>query len=575
MATSNEQVAAQLNRLADLLEIKGDNPFRVRAYRSAAAVVAELPGQLAEMIDQGASLAAIPGIGRALEEKIRHLVATGRLELLAETEQQVPPTLLSLAVIPGLGPKKIGRLHRELGVTDLAGLARVAAAGDIQRLRGFGAKTEQQILREARAAAAAPPRTLRPQAEATARALLNRLRPTPGLAALTVAGSFRRRVETVGDLDLLAVARDPAAVSERFTTGGQVARVIARGRTKSSIQLASGLQVDLRVVPRASYGAALHYFTGSKAHNIAIRRRALDRGLKINEYGVYSGRRAIAGRSETEIYRRVDLPFIPPELRENRGEIEAAAAGRLPALLTVADIRSDLHVHTTYSDGRHDLPTLLAAAAARGLACLAVCDHSRGLAMANGLDADALARQGEEIDRLRETSPVRILKGIEVEILPDGRLDLPEAVLEKLDIVVAAVHSSFHLDAARQTNRLIRAMDNPLVNIIAHPTGRLINRRRPCALEMERLAAAAAARGCWLEVNAHPLRLDLNDSHCRLAAAHGAALAISSDAHRPAELDNLRHGVAQARRGWLEAKNVVSTLEPEALLALVARRRSR
>lgn len=575
MAIDNTGVAELLSRLADLLDIKGDNPFRVRAYRLAAAAVEGLPEQIPDMIARGATLSEIPGIGRALEEKIRHLVETGRLELLEELEREIPPSLLELSTIPGLGPKKISALHRKLGVRDLAGLLEAAAAGKIRLLSGFGEKTEVHILREAREKAARPARTDIARAGAAAADLLAWLQEAPGLEKITVAGSFRRRAETVGDLDILAVAADPSGINRRFTGYERVARVIARGDTKSSVTLVSGLQVDLRVIPRESYGAALHYFTGSKAHNVAIRKLAVRKNLKINEYGVFSGPEKIAGETETSVYRRVGLPWIPPELRENRGEIEAAAAA-LPDLVGPGDIRGDLHLHTSRTDGRHPLAELVAAARARGYRYLAVCDHSRGMAIARGLSADGLAEQAEEIARLREANPgFHILAGVEVDILADGRLDLPDAVLEKLDIVVAALHQQLNLPEAKQTARLLRAIENPLVSIIAHPTGRLVNRRRPCSLNMERVMKTAAAAGCFLEVNAHPSRLDLNDIHCRLAREHGVRVAISTDAHRLADLEFIGHGVDQARRGWLGARDVINTRPPGELLSLLAQRRRR
>ncbi|MFW5955020.1 MAG: PHP domain-containing protein, partial [Guyparkeria sp.] len=382
--------------------------------------------------------------------------------------------------------------------------------------------------------------------------------------------SYRRGKETVGDLDILVTCRKDSPVMDRFVAHEEVSRVVSHGGTRSTVHLRSGLQVDLRVVPAVGAGAALHYFTGSKAHNIAVRRRGVERGLKINEYGVYRDEKRIAGRTEDEVFEAVGLPFVAPELREDRGEIEAAEARRLPDLVSLADIRGDLHCHTDATDGQHDLETMARAAQARGYEYLAITDHSKAVRVANGLDADRLLAQVDEIDRLNEAlEGITILKGIEVDILADGRLDLPDDVLDRLDLAVCSIHSRFNLSEKQQTERVLRAMENPHFTILGHPTGRLINQRRPYAIDLGQVIRAAAERGCFLEVNAQPSRLDLDDAACMLAREQGARIAVSTDAHADVQLDAMRFGITQARRGWLTADDVINTRGLAALRKLI------
>ncbi|MFO1058893.1 MAG: DNA polymerase/3'-5' exonuclease PolX [Dongiaceae bacterium] len=566
MPVPNAEIAADLVRLADLLELDGANPFRVRAYRNAARVVGDLPTSVAEMLAAGADLAALPGIGADLAGKIAEIARSGHLALLDETERRSPPGLVELLAVPGLGPRRVQLLAGRLGVRTVADLAAAARAGRSRTLPGFGARLESRLLQAAERQAAAPHRARRAAVEEIAGALRRDLAAVPGVAAIEVAGSYRRRLETVGDLDLVAAARSSGPLMERFVAWPGVERVLSRGPTRSSVLLRGGLQVDLRVVPAASYGAALQYFTGSKAHNIALRQRAAERGLKLNEYGLFRGRRRIAGGSEDGIYRALALDPVVPELREDRGEIAAAAAHALPALVAPEDIRGDLHVHTDASDGRAPLAAMVAAARALGYRYMAVTDHSRRLAMLHGLDSRRLGRQADAIARLNEQlRGFTVLAGVEVDILEDGRLDLPDAVLGRLDLVVGAVHGAFALPRERQTERLIRAMDNPHLSILAHPTGRLIGRRAPLALDIERLLHAAGERGCALEVNGQPERLDLDDRLVRLARDRGVRLALSTDAHSPAELGFMRHAVDQARRGWARAADIVNTRDCEGL----------
>ncbi len=572
MPLVNAEIAAELDKLADLLDIEGANPFRVRAYRRAARVVQGLPRAAADMLAAGEDLDALPGIGPDLAGKIAILARGGELPLLTELERALPPGTVALLAVPGLGPKRVHALHTALGIDSPETLAAAARSGALRTVPGFGPGLERTILRGLAEGALQRPRARLDLAEQVATPLLAWLRGAPGIGQAELAGSLRRRQETIGDLDIVAEAAVAGPVMDRFVAYADVARVIERGPTRATIRLRGGLQVDLRVVPAASFGAALCYFTGSRAHSIALRRRALARGLKLNEYGLFSGHRRLAGRTEAELYGALGLTCIPPELREAGGEIEAAAAGALPRLVTLADLRGDLHVHTDATDGRASLAAMAAAAQALGHAYIAVTDHSRSLGMAHGLDPERLARQIAAIAALNATlRDFTVLAGTEVDILEDGRLDLPDDILSRLDLVVAAIHSHFDLPPQRQTERVLRAMDNRLVTILAHPTGRMIGRRPGHALDMERLMRAARERNCCLEVNAQPERLDLNGAHCRLAKEIGVKLAISTDAHSPAELGWLRYGVDQARRGWITATEVVNTLPLPALRAALRR----
>ncbi len=573
MAVTNAEIAAIFDRIADLLSIQQDNPFRIRAYRNAARTVRGLAHSLSDMVQAGEDLESLPGIGKDLAAKIREIVRTGSLRKLRELEQAVPPGLVELLQVPGLGPKRLRALRDELGIQNLADLEQAAARGLIRNLPGFGAKTEANLLREVRELARRVRRHPWAEVEPLAEQLLTWLRAQPGVRRVEMAGSYRRRRETVGDLDVLAVASKGRAVTEAFTRFDAVERVISQGSTRSTVVLRTGLQVDLRVVPAASFGAAWHYFTGSKAHNIAVRVMGVQRGLKINEYGVFdrSGKR-LGGRTEKEVYAHVDLPWIEPELRENRGELAAAAQGRLPRLVTLEDLRGDLHCHTTASDGQDDLATMARAARELGREYLAITEHSPHLGVAGGLTPDRVLAHCDAIDALNETlDGIRLRKGLEVDILEDGSLDMPDEVLARLDICLGAIHGAFGLPVNKQTERLIRAMDNPHLNIIAHPTARLIGRREACRLDMDKVMDAALERGCFLELNSQPMRLDLDDIHCRMARERGLKVAISTDAHAAGQLGYLRYGVAQARRGWLEAKDVLNTLPLNELLEALKR----
>lgn len=567
----NADIAAVFEEIADLLEIKGDNPFRIRAYRNAARTVGAFGRELAALVARGEPLPKLPGIGPDLAAKIEEICRSGTVGLLERLRRELPPAITELLKVPGLGPKRVKRLHEALEVNTVEDLRRAAGAGRIRGLAGFGERTEARILEALAARAAAPQRFKLALAAQYAEPFADHLRGAPGVREVTIAGSFRRMRETVGDLDLVVAAEPGSPVMERFTGYDEVKSVIARGETRSSVVLESGLQVDLRLVPPESYGAALHYFTGSKAHNIAVRRLAQAAGLKINEYGVFRGERRIAGETEESVFAAVGLPWIAPELREDRGEIEAARRGTLPRLLTLADLKGDLHLHTKATDGHNTIREMALAAKAAGLSYIAVTDHSRRLAVAHGLDPRRLMKQLAEIDRVNASlSGFTVLKGIEVDILEDGSLDLPDSVLKELDLVVAAVHSAFDLPRRRQMERLRRAMDSRYFTLLAHPSARLLGGREAMDLDWLRLVRAAKERGCYLEVNAQPDRLDLDDVRCRMAKEEGVLLAVNSDAHSVHDFAHLRYGIGQARRGWLEPQDVLNTRSLEELKPLLA-----
>jgi DNA polymerase (family 10) len=524
------------------------------------------------MVESGEDLSRLHGVGDAIARKVRELVRTGRLAALAKLERDEGSELADLLRIRGLGPKRVRALHELLGVRSPAQLERAARAGRVAALPGFGARTEQAILAALAGPLPAEHRALWAVAEPIADSLVAFLRKIPGVKRVTVAGSFRRLRETVGDLDILVTCKRGTPVLEGFPRCEDIEQVLSAGTTRSTVVLRSGLQVDVRVVPEVSYGAALHYFTGSKAHNVAVRTLGVRKGLKINEYGVFRGDRRVAGRSEREVYAQVGLPYVEPELREDRGEIEAARDGKLPRLVSLGDIRGDLHVHTRASDGRATLEAMAEAGLRRGYEYLAITEHTQALRVARGLDPEQLRRQLEAIDRLNEKLSGRmvLLKAAEVDILEDGSLDLPDELLEALDLCVGAVHSHFELPARAQTERILRAMDHPRFRVLAHPTGRLIGDRDPYPVDVERLIDGAAERGRWLEINAQPQRLDLSNVYARAAVERGVGLAIATDAHAPDHLDYMRLGVAQARRGWVAKRDVLNTRSLASLRKLLA-----
>lgn len=578
MPVLNSEIASAFREVADLLEIEGANIFRVRAYRNAARTIGELPQSAWEMVEADKDLTDLDGIGEDLAKKIKVLVETGTLPQLQQIKARTPAGLAEMLKIEGLGPKRVQALYQELGITSLEALQAAAESGQVAEVSGLGRKTQETILKALKRRDEDAGRTRLDIAEQFVDPLVAYLQDDDRVERVTVAGSYRRRKATVGDLDILAISEDGEATIDRFVAYEDVGSVASQGSTRATAMLRSGLQVDLRVVARRSYGAALLYFTGSKAHNIALRNLAVDQGYKVNEYGVFEkedgdqeGAR-VAGETEDEIYTFFDLAYVAPELREDRGEIEAAAKDALPDLVTLGDMRGDLQTHTTASDGSADLEEMVAGARERGYDYIAITDHSSLVGVTQGLDADALAERIDEIERLNESlDAIRVLKGIEVDILEDGSLDLPDEVLSRLDVCVASVHTHFDLSREKQTERIIRALDNPYVHILAHPTGRRIQQRQPYAVDIERVMEAALERGCYLEINAHPERLDLNDVHARMAREMGLKLAVSTDAHSTATLAYMRFGLDQARRAWLTAEDVLNTRSWKDLKELLKR----
>lgn len=566
----NEDVAAAFEEMAELLAIGGENPFRIRAYQRAAQVIRSLPQPLAGLHGTEA-FDALPGIGADLAAKIEELLRTGRLRALERLRRQVPPGLRELLRLPGLGPVRVRALYTGLGVRDVAGLEKALASGRLARLRGIGPKLRASLGAALGARTAQSQRWLWSVAAQYAEPLRAHLARLRGVAAVEIAGSYRRGRDTVGDLDFVVIARGPVDLAAALRAHADVRTLAAAGPTRCTALLRNGLQADFRLVGRESAGAALHYFTGSKGHNVALRRRAQARGLKLNEYGLFRGARRVAGATEGEVYQALGLPWISPELREDRGEIEAAERDALPRLVELGDLQGDLHAHTRDSDGRATLEQLAAAARERGLEYLTITDHSRYLGALHGLDAGRLARQIDAIEAFNATTRgVTLLKGAEVDILEDGRLAFPDELLRRLDVVVVAVHSAFALPAAKQTARILRALERPSVTILAHPTGRLLGERAGYALDMPRILRAARERPCYLELNAQPTRLDLDDVLCQAAREQGVRVSIASDAHSGEDLADLAHGIRQARRGWLERSDVLNTRSLQELRPLLA-----
>jgi DNA polymerase (family 10) len=576
----NPEIARVLEEVADILEIQNENPFRIRAYRNATRTVEGLTTPLRKWVEEGRNLTDLPGIGKEMANHIREMVETGTLGFRDELLAEVPRSLIELMRLPALGPKKAKKIHDELKVGSIDELEAAAREGRIAAIPGFGAKSQEKILAGIQEYRQHGSRFLLTDADRTLAPLLAYLRDIPEVERLEVAGSYRRRCETVGDIDLLAIASQAVPVMERFRAYPQVDKVLMAGDTRSTVVLGSGLQVDLRVVPAECYGAALVDFTGSKEHNVKLRRRAVERGLRISEYGVYrldekdpaaEGER-IAGREEADVYGTVGLAWIAPELREDRGEIEAAAAGRLPALIRLQDLRGDLHMHSTWSDGRNSIEEMVEACAARGYEYMVISDHSKSLAMTGGLDAYRLRLQWAEIENVRARHPeIRILRSMEVDILGDGALDLEDEMLAGLDIVLVSLHSRLDLPAEQQTARVLRALEHPEVDVFCHPTARYINRRRPVDMDVDLILRRAAELGVAVELNSNPHRLDLKDTHLRLAKELGCKIVIDSDSHRTRELDLLRYGIEQARRAGLEAKDVLNTLPFERFQAAIRR----
>lgn len=561
-----DQVAAILDEIGTLLELQGENPFRCNAYHHAARILENLPGSLEELVAQD-KLREIPGIGETLREKITTLVQTGRLPFYEELRRKTPPGLLELLRVPGLGPKKARALYDQLGIDSIAALKKACETGQVARLRGFGAKTQQKFLEGIAFLDQIGQRVRLDQALALAELLVQQLRTRPEIQRLEVCGSLRRRKETCADIDILVSSEHPEPIMQAFVQLPQVLQVLAHGTSKSSVVVAHHLggerivmNADLRVVRDEQFPFALHYFTGSKEHNIAMRQRAQERGLKLNEYELAGEKRRFPARDEADIFHALGLEYIPPELRENTGEIEAAAAGRLPRLIEDKELQGTFHCHTTASDGFASLEELAAAARARGWKYLGIADHSQSLSVANGLTPERVRQQHRQIDALNARyKDFHIFKGTECDILPDGRLDFDDELLASFDFVVASVHTHFNLSAEEMTARLVRALEHPAVTMLGHATGRLLLRRDGYKVDLEEVLRAAARHGKMIEINAQPTRLELDWVHCKRAKELGIPLVINPDAHSLRDLDLLPFGVFVARRGWLEKKDVFNT----------------
>ena len=554
----NKELADLFGKMADILEFKGENPFKIGAYRKASRVIGDLTQDVQELADSG-KLRQIPGIGESIARKIEEYLQTGRVSKYDEIKKGVSDELVSLMDIPGVGPKTVALLYKEKGIESLSQLEKVLEEGSLTELFGMGEKKIENIKRGIQLLKQSKGRMNLGTAFPIARRVVEALRRETGSRRIEWAGSLRRMKESIGDIDILATGPRREEILRTFTLLPEVREVLASGETKASVIVEGGVQIDLRVVEEDSFGAALQYFTGSKEHNIRLRGIAKTKGIKINEYGVFKGPKKIGGREERDVYVSLGLEWIEPELREDRGEIDAAMAGKLPRLIQESEIRGDLHVHSKWSDGTCSIQEIAQASQRKGYEYVAICDHSKSLKIAHGLDESRLMKQTEEINRLNERlTGFRILKGIEVDILADGRLDLSEKVLEKLDLVIASVHSGFKQDRKKMTKRIIRALENPCVTILGHPTGRLLGAREPYEVEMDEIMEAASRLGKVLEINAYFERLDLNDIYCRRAKEMGIRMAIGTDAHHVDQLWMMTLGVAVARRGWLERDDLLN-----------------
>lgn len=566
---TNHQLAEIFYRIANLLEIKGEIIYKILAYRKAADSLDNL-GQDVRQIWREGKLSEIPGVGKAIAEKIDELLSTGKLAFLEKLESEVPPSLVDLLQVPDLGPKKAALFWKQLGITNLTELEAAARAGKLRTLPGMGEKSEAKIIAGLEALARRGTRIPLGRAWPVAHKLVADLRSVPGVKAVETAGSLRRMRATVGDLDILAAAEDSEPVMKAFTSRPDVINVISSGETKSSVEFQDGLRAQLWVHPPERFGTALQYATGSKDHNVRLRELALKKGLSLSEHALtrQDGGEVLCA-TESEVYEALGLPYIPPELREDRGEIQAAMKGALPDLIELQDIRAELHSHSTWSDSAYTIQQMAEAAIAHGLRVLAVTDHSGGLGITRGLKLDDLKKQRAELEAVQAKlgDRIRLLQGSEVEILADGSLDFPDEALERLDIVVASIHSSLRQPREKITERLLKAMRNLHVDIIGHPTGRMFPNREPADLDMQAVFDAAAEYGVALEMNAHPARLDLDDIYARQAVEKGIMLSINTDAHSPEDMDLLFYGVATARRGWVEPPSVINTWEPEHLVS--------
>ncbi|MDD5405872.1 MAG: DNA polymerase/3'-5' exonuclease PolX [Sulfurovaceae bacterium] len=561
MTISNSEIAAIFEQLADLLEIRGENHFKIIAYRNAARTIENLGADISKMIDDGVNLPKIPTIGEHIAQKVKEIITTGKLSKLEDLKRSFPPHFIDILSIKGIGPKRAGTLYEKLHIDSLEDLREAAQNHKIRDLEGFDEKLERMILDGTKLSKKEGKRFMYSVAEPYADALIAYLKKSEEASKVIVAGSYRRKKDTVGDLDILATSKHPALLIDYFVKYPHIKEIISKGDTKSTVIFKNNMQIDIRCVPDDSYGAALHYFTGSKPHNISIRKMAIEMGLKVNEYGIFKGEEKIAGATEDEMYKTVGLCYIEPELRENRGELEAARDGKLPKLIDLKDIKGDLHIHTLYSDAQNSILEMAEAAKKLGYEYIAITDHSKHLAIVNGIDEKKIRQQIEEIDKINEKlNGITLLKGVEVDILEDGSLALPDHILKGLDIVVGGVHDKFKLSQDKQTKRILKAMDNQYFNILAHPTGRLLGERKAYDIDMELLFEEAKIRNCFLEINGQPKRLDLDDIYAKSAKEAGVKFILSTDAHNIATLDYMRYALFQARRGWIETKDVINTL---------------
>ena len=563
----NRKVAQILYEVADLLELEGVE-FKPRAYRRAAQAVESCPVPIEDLVREG-KVTELPGVGKSIAGKIEEIVKTGRLRYHEELKKKLPVDLYALTQVEGVGPKIAKLLYEHLGVRNLDDLERAAREGRIRTVPGLGPKVEEKILRGLAEARKTEKRVLLGYALPLAEGIRDKLRESGLFKEVEIAGSLRRGKETIGDIDILGISDRPHDAADAFASLPDVEEVLAKGPKKTSVRLADGVQVDLRIVPAESFGAALQYFTGSQAHNIRLRERAVSLGFKLNEYGVFKGEERVAGRTEEEVYKALGLPWIPPELREDRGEIQAAEEGKLPKLVEPEQILGDLHVHTDWSDGKGSLEEMAKAAMELGYRYIAIVDHFRFAQAIPGLGPEELARQMEAIQELnRKLKGFRLLSGIEANILPDGTIDVPRELLRELEVVVAAIHTHMRMPKKEMTKRLLSAIENEDVDIIAHPSGRLIGERSAYEVDWEEVFRRAAKYGTILEVNANPQRLDLCAEHAREAIDTGVKLALGTDAHHPDHLRFMRYGILTARRGWAEAKDVINTLSLDKLLAM-------
>lgn len=556
----NRAIAAMFNDIADMLEIKAESPFRINAYRRAARALEGVTEDIAAVADRGA-LTEIPGVGKSTAEKIVEFLSTGTCAYYEELKSQLPAGITTLMTVSEVGPKTALLLHERLGITTIDELERACREHKVQKLPRLGPKTEENILKGIALLKRSKERLPIGQVLPLAQEVVAALQAIKGVKQVSVAGSLRRMKEHIGDIDLLVTSSRPGAVMETFTTLPRVKQVLAKGPTRSSVILDVGVQADVRVVPRESFGAALQYFTGSKEHNVKVRERAVRRGLKVNEYGVFKVEddTRVAGKTEDDVYRAVGLPLIPPEIREDQGEVELAERGRLPVLIRLQDIRGDLQMHTRWSDGTESVEAMARAANALGYEYVAVTDHSQSLKFVGGVPADELKANAKAAKRASDKVGIAVLMGTECDILPDGRLDYPDDALKALDVVVASVHTRFKMPVDEMTARLVTAMENPHVDILGHPTGRLLGQRESYEVDIEKLIDGARRTGTALEINASPDRLDLRDVQAKMAKERGAMLVISTDAHSRYDLRFMDYGVAIARRAWLEPKDVLNT----------------